>query len=790
VDGSIFWDTDLVFDRFTDTTDLTINRSIVPSNWHSYGVDNIDADPILVDPNADWHLKSMSPGIGTGPWGLDMGAYVPAGAAICGEPDGTTYRTDATLTVGGTGITHYKYCINDPNGPWSVELDVNVPIALTGLLDGSSYTVYAIGKNSAGVWQDENSPTASRNWTIDTTYKYLVINEILAHTYGIDPDVIELYYDGPGPLDLTDMSLTDNPRDPNKFVFSSSTVTDPVMYPGDYMLLYGDPNTSVADNLGFALSNEGEGLYLYDKPANGGGLLDSVAFGPQIEGFSIGRIGYGGVWKLNQPTLGQANIAQPLGDPAKLKINEWLANEEVLFEDDFIELYNPEPVPVELSGLYLTDNPVTQPAKQPISPLSFAPPNGYAVFIADDSNKPSHLDFRLSADGEIIGLFDTGLNEIDKVLYSSQTTDASEGRTPNGSNNIEFFVLPTPHLDNPSGPTLTVTNLIAIDDEWSYEQSNTDLGTVWRTVGYDDSLWPTGDALLYVESSSLPAPKNTPLTLGPPTFYFRKHFTLDVDPNDVTSFEYATVIDDGAIVYINGNEVLPRIGMEKDVDIYFSTYANRSVGNAVYEYHDPIPAKFFVKGDNVIAVEVHQTGPTSTDIVFGLELDAVVMTYDDSIEGLLALLDGLRITEIMYHAPNSPDYDYIELQNAGDVPLDMNGVRFTDGIGFTFPEMTLDVGQYVVIDSNQASFAERYGTSGINIAGEYTGELSNGGEDIVLKLPWPYDAAILRFNYNDAWYPTTDGLGFSLEIINPMAKPATWDDKESWQAALPTPGNP
>jgi hypothetical protein len=166
------------------------------------------------------------------------------------------------------------------------------------------------------------------------------------------------------------------------------------------------------------------------------------------------------------------------------------------------------------------------------------------------------------------------------------------------------------------------------------------------------------------------------------------------------------------------------------------------------------------------------------------------MTYEESLDDLLALLDGLRITEIMYHAPNSPDYDYIELQNVGDVPLDMNGVRFTDGIEYTFPEMTLDVGQYVVIDSNQTSFAERYGTSGINIAGEYTGELSNGGEDIVLKLPWPYDAAILRFNYNDAWYPTTDGLGFSLEIINPMAKPATWDDKESWQAALPTPGNP
>jgi hypothetical protein len=790
VDGSIFWDTALIFDKFTGATDLTVNQSILPAEWHYLGIGNLDVDPILVDPNADWHLKSMSPAIGTGPCGLDMGAYVAAGAAICGEPDGTTYRTDATLTVGGPGITNYKYCINDPNGPWSVELDVNVPIVLAGLLDGNSYTVYVIGKNSAGVWQDENNPTASRTWMVDTSYRRLVINEILAHTHGAEPDLIELYYDGSDPLDLTGMSLTDDPSEPTKFVFSSLTVTDPVMNAGEYMVLFGDTNVHLRNHLGFALSSDGEGLYLYDKPTNGSTLLDSVLFGPQINEFTIGRIGYGGIWKLNRPSFGYANISQPLGDPAKLKINEWLANEEVLFDEDFVELYNPEPVPVELSDLYLTDDPVNRPDKQCLGPLSFVPSYGYTVFIADDHDAPGHLDFQLSADGEIIGLFDAELNEIDKVSYGPQTTDASYGRTPDGSNNFEFFVLPTPHVANPPAPTVTVTNLIAIDDEWSYEQSNTNLYTAWRAVGYDDSLWPTGDALFYVESSSLPAPKNTPLTLGPTTFYFRKHFNLDIDPNDVTSFEYSTVIDDGAVVYINGNEVLPRIGMEEGVDIYFSTYAERSVGNADYESHPPIPASYFVQGDNVIAVEVHQTSATSTDVVFGLELNAVVVEYDESLHDMLALLDGLRITEIMYHDPVSSDYDYIELQNVGNESLELNGVRFIEGIEYVFPSMTLDVGRRVVVVSNLNSFVSRYGTSGITIAGTYTGNLSNGGENIILQLPWPYEAAIMRFDYKDSWYPTTDGLGFSLEIVDATAKPATWNEKESWRAALPSPGRP
>jgi hypothetical protein len=275
------------------------------------------------------------------------------------------------------------------SGPWSDEQPVDVPIELSNLLDGQAYTVYAIGKNSAGLWQSEDNPTVSRTWTIDTSYSRLIINEVLAHTHGADPDLIELYYDGPGSLDLSGISLTDDPRDTRKFVFSSETVSSTVMSPGDYMVLYGDLDTQLKDHLGFALSSEGEGLYLYDKPANGSGLIDSVEFGPQINGLSIGRIGYEGTWKLNKPTLGQENIAQPLGDPQTLKINEWLASGEVLFENDFIELYNPHPSPVDLSGLYLTDNPVTQPGKHQLGPLSFIAGQGFTVFIADNQNHPS-----------------------------------------------------------------------------------------------------------------------------------------------------------------------------------------------------------------------------------------------------------------------------------------------------------------------------------------------------------------------------------------------------------------
>jgi len=177
VDGNIFWETPLVFEGVVNTTDMVVRRSILPTEWHYLGEDNINANPLFIDPDSDFHLSPDSPAIGTGPCGLDMGAYVPSGAAICGEPEELTDRTDATLFVGGPGITHYKYRLNSES--WSVERPVEMLIELSHLLNGQSYTVYAIGKNSAGLWQNENSPTVSRAWTIDTSYSKWITQHIL-----------------------------------------------------------------------------------------------------------------------------------------------------------------------------------------------------------------------------------------------------------------------------------------------------------------------------------------------------------------------------------------------------------------------------------------------------------------------------------------------------------------------------------------------------------------------------------------------------------------------------------
>jgi len=165
VDGCIFWRAaEPLFDQTARVSQLTVNRSILPEAWHVLGSDDIEADPLFVDPNADWHLLPGSVAKGTGPWGLDRGAYVPAGAVIQGAPDSVTGQTTVVLTVGGPGITHYRYAVNAPQGPWSAERSVDVPILLEGMERGQAYTVYVIGEDSAGQWQAV--PTQTAPWTV------------------------------------------------------------------------------------------------------------------------------------------------------------------------------------------------------------------------------------------------------------------------------------------------------------------------------------------------------------------------------------------------------------------------------------------------------------------------------------------------------------------------------------------------------------------------------------------------------------------------------------------------
>ncbi|MHC4214682.1 MAG: lamin tail domain-containing protein, partial [Planctomycetota bacterium] len=155
--------------------------------------------------------------------------------------------------------------------------------------------------------------------------------------------------------------------------------------------------------------------------------------------------------------------------------------------------------------------------------------------------------------------------------------------------------------------------------------------------------------------------------------------------------------------------------------------------------------------------------------------------------------DNLRITEIMYHPlntndPNDPNTEYIELKNLGPESINLNLVRFTNGIDFTFPSVTLASGEHVLVVKDQNAFEAKYGT-GRNVAGEYSGSLNNGGERI--ELEDPIGQTIHNFRYSDDWRENTDGVGYSLTIINPAnSDPNSWDEKDSWRPSAYVNGSP
>lgn len=157
----------------------------------------------------------------------------------------------------------------------------------------------------------------------------------------------------------------------------------------------------------------------------------------------------------------------------------------------------------------------------------------------------------------------------------------------------------------------------------------------------------------------------------------------------------------------------------------------------------------------------------------------------------------LRVTEIMYHpAPlagntNSAEaFEYVELRNTGPQTLNLAGVRFTSGIEFVFSGgavTNLAPGARVLVVRNAAAFAARYGAVA-SIAGQFTGALENGGE--LLRLEDATGEKILEFSYNNAWYPITDGDGFSLVIVNDAASFDTWGLKASWRPSGVEGGTP
>lgn len=292
-----------------------------------------------------------------------------------------------------------------------------------------------------------------------------VLSELLARNAGAVNDpwggtagFIELVNPGTNSFALTGLRLG-----------RSTATTGPWTFPagvnlpgGGHLVVWCDPTrpasttTNEPLNTGWSLFPDSGAVWLFNSA---GQPVDGVEYGFQVRNLPLGR--HAGEWRLlANATPGTPNTTPAaLGPASALRFNEWMA--APLAGDDWFELFNTSPLPVDLGGLLVTDDPsVTGIARSPIAPLSYIGGRQWVLFIASGSKSlgRNHAAFALAKDGETLRLYDAATNLIDAVDFGVQADGISQGRLPDGSANLVAFPdSPTPGSANTVPPTGSVS---------------------------------------------------------------------------------------------------------------------------------------------------------------------------------------------------------------------------------------------------------------------------------------------------------------------------------------------
>ncbi len=258
---------------------------------------------------------------------------------------------------------------------------------------------------------------------------------------------------------------------------------------------------------------------------------------------------------------------------------------------------------------------------------------------------------------------------------------------------------------NKSGAS-TVTE-IHKGDSWSYWDKGSLDGTDWKTGSIDG--WGEGITPLGYGKSSIA----TTISYGDnssqkyPCYYFRKNLNIDTNPSDIASVTLDFTADDGFVVYINGTEAYRYLLPDGEItyETYATTFAPDNPDSGVIE----LPVSLFRQGQNIIAVEVHNNVPGSTDIYWDAEISYSVTSgnaivsrertihLDTDVDtDLQAVFVKLR-PDCLVEAGSTPVVvnevsasnnvaanefgkrnDWIELYNTTDYDIDLNGMYLTD----------------------------------------------------------------------------------------------------------------
>ncbi len=668
-------------------------------------------------------------------------------------------------------------------------------------LDGISQGRYPDGSGNIVSFPGSASP-GTTNFVVSSAG--LRINELMARNdsaivnpWGQYSDWIELYNPGAVLFDLSGMSLSVDKSVPGQWVFPSGTVIGP----GGYLMIWCDGSREATTNLqanlntGHSLDGNSGGAYLFDTS---GQVVDFVEYGFQIANRSIGRSA--GSWRLlASPTPGAPNsIPVALGAVSSLRFNEWMA--EPSSGDDWFELYNTNALPVDLSGLYVTDDPsLAGQTKFTIAPLSFIAGQGWTEWHADGhpSNGRNHVNFQLAGSGESLRLYDTNLNLIDAVDFGIQQPGVSQGRLPDGALNIiSFSTTPTPgaanylplsgvvinevltHTDPPLEDAIELANTTAVPvfiGGWYLSDSE---GQPKKFRIPDDTIIPAGGFKVFYEYQFNPIPGVFP------------SFALDSAHGDAV---YLSAADPGGSLF--GFRADAKFGAAEN-GVSFGRYTS-SIGVELVAMSQ---RTFGV--DNPGSLGQFRTG---TGLANAYPKVGPVVISEIMYEPLT--IAGTNLVE-------NPDEEFVELYNLStnnvqlfDPAFPANTWRLNGGITFSLPGgVMMSPQSYLIVvhfdpvanPATLSAFRARYGVStNTPIVGPFTGRLANEGDTVELYKPDPPspapDAGFVPFVLVDhvsylpdaPWRTAAAGGGASLQrrVMSDFG-----NDPLNWDADPPTAG--
>ncbi len=694
------------------------------------------------------------------------------------------------------GADHLDFALEAERGLVAL-LNVDYSI-IDCVIYGPQTTDISQGRVANNIYDNNffTTPTpGAPNPGIISTNSGVVLNEILAANSSIaeldgsTPDWIELYNLSATSVNLGDYSLSDSSLLPRKYVFAPGTV----IAGNGYLRLRCDGTLPASTtNTGFNIKAEGGSLFLFDRVANGGALLNAVTYGLQAVDFSISRVPNGtGAWTLTLPTPGAAPIPASMASATSVRVNEWMPNPNS--GEDWFELWNPNPQPVSIGGYYTSDDSSAGGRmKSQIPALSYlgASTNGYQRFWADGlpTAGANHANFKLNngAAGESVAFSSPSGALIDSISYVSPVANVSEGRFPDGAATLVRF----PGTESPGDPNYLLLTNVVINEALTHTDPPLEDAIELRNL--------TG-APINISNWWLSDARGTPRK-------YRITNAVSIPANGyVVIYEYEFNNDP------TNNPNAFSLSSAKGDEIYLST--GDASGNLT-GYRTSVDfgaARNGVSFGRYVTSEGRSEFVAMTSRSLGQDDPGSLPQFrtGSGMANPYPSVGPVVISQIMYHPPDVGTNDvtldeFIELRNITGAPVALfdntNTWRLRDAVDFDFPPgVSLAAGAKLLVVSfdpvanpgQLATFRGKYGVPGsVAVYGPYTGKLANDNDKVELYRPDNPDAGFVpyvladRVHYFDAapWPVAADNTGWSLQRVSLTG---FGNDVTNWVAAAP-----